>query len=891
MTNDQIMAFVAVKPDGTVDPVTSARNAIRAGASRDEAMIVFKAANVIGNPEALTGSSVEPPLPWQQAWEKIKAQPTQSPASAEDLAVGPDIVDFENIQMRPMYSPEWYAAEQPRDMPQDYIHSAPPPPPGAEFVTGPYTPEWYAEGEASRPMPLDYIHQVPYPEVKGSTRESSLAPSMAANVPGQTPAYPITPETGERVDFYLADQVKGRNPYSMQGSSMESRFAPGQPSEAGREPPVYGQTMETGERVDFTEPAQVHVTGPRGRGFSVADPTVISPSPEFYAGQSKAPPPSYAGQTPVSYDGQSMMPPPPDLSGQTPAPPMPIQTETKITPSPQFYAGQTLAMDKGTPHGPYGMTPVPPRGELHGPYGQTSANLTGQTMRPADDLIAQDADEALDKLMMEGQNLEAPHVLAKRRSQERNAEALKKLQGYEAWKAAKEDSARRAGTLTGAADWAGVGDGFGRSAPDNMTMAKMRAVKKALGGASTQAEMSARGGTPMRGKGVTEADLKRLDAQLASRKRVDGKDKMAVGGQTMKEIKEAGQKEKTKSYQDREAEYLKSIGMTAQEKQMYADADPKWRREGYRAVKVDRGDSPKEAGKKITDDVISQMAGVGGAEWEGFIPTIQNAIRQLENITQGRDPYDEARARVAGSSRRSLAGTEYAAKMQASQDVRSRTSKSMSKGANAALESGQRAAKLKDERAAKEESAATKLFDGMPLDSLLRWGKDSKNQARMKKDPRIGTAYMAAVKRARALETKSQAATDKKNKDDKDKAEKARKKKEAEDNAVTKFGESASKSKSTFVSDFNNAMKAIEKSAADGGRKFKTGPDEIKYQTKKSEWKKRFRDIQSEYDELYNRPVPKNAAKAEKVKTKALRALKTKGDNLLAEIEQERTRL
>lgn len=851
MTNDQIMAFVAVKPDGTVDPVTSARNAIKAGASREEAVMVFKAASIVGNPEGMTGVSAEPPLPWRAAWEKIKAEPSQkyiqSPASEKDLSVETDIIDFDNIKMTPLYSPEWYAAEQPRD------------------------------------MPLDYIHQVPYPEVKGSTRESSLAPSMAANVPGQTPAYPITPETGERVDFYLADQVKGKNPYSMQGSSMESRFAPGQPSEAGREPPVYGQTMETGERVDFTEPAQVHVTGPRGRGFSRAEPTVISPSPEFYQQQSKMPPPDMSGQTPVAY-GQSMAVPPPDLSGQTPAPPMPADFAS------DFYSQQTAALPPEAQHGPYGMTQKPPTGELHGPYGETSASLAGQTMRPAADLLKDDTVEMYDKMLREGQSLqaatqkapasnEAPRSFyASKDQQRKNREELMGKLSKILNPTPTYDFVNRNENI-GIQRYKAYNDPKKRAA-----MAKQLAVKKALaerdGPPSEEAMLSAKTGAPMRGA----IDVPSNKQSLQKPATLDQAKQPPVGGQTMKQIQDQGQKEGLKSYKDREAEYLKSIGMTAQEKQMYANADPKWKKEGYKAVRVDQGDTPKEAGKKITDDVISQMAGVGGAEWEGFIPTIQNAIRQLENIAEGRDPYDAARARVAGSSRRSLAGTEYAAKTQAAQDVRSRTSKSMSQGTNAALESGQATAKLKDQRSAKEESAAVKLFDGMPMDSLLRWGKDPKNKTRMEKNPRIGAAYMAAIKRARNLETKSQASANKKTKDAKDKLDKEQKRKAQQDSAVTKFGEAASKAKSSFEGNYKAAMTRISKNQAEGGRKRGGAKEEMAYKNTAKEWSKRYRNIQEKYDLLYNKAVPKDSARAESVKNKEIRKLRKLGEELIRDI-------
>ena len=886
MTNDQIMAFVAVKPDGTVDPVTSARNAIKAGASREEAVMVFKAANIVGNPEGMTGVSAEPPLPWRAAWEKIKAEPSQkyiqSPASEKDLSVETDIIDFDNIKMTPLYSPEWYAAEQPRDMPKDYIHNVPQRQPGTK-----YSAEWY-NAEQPRDMPSDYVHNVPYPEQTGFTRESSIAPIRATEVMGQTPTYAMTPEMGERIDFKEGEQVTIPNPYSMQGSSMESRFAPGQPSEVGGVPPVYGQTgaslMETGERVDFTnEPAQVHVVGPRGRGFSRAEPTVISPSPEFYQQQSKMPPPDMSGQTPVAY-GQSMAVPPPDLSGQTPAPPMPADFAS------DFYSQQTAALPPEAQHGPYGMTQKPPTGELHGPYGETSASLAGQTMRPAADLLKDDTVEMYDKMLREGQSLqaatqkapasnEAPRSFyASKDQQRKNREELMEKLSKILNPTPTYDFVNRNENI-GIQRYKAYNDPKKRAA-----MAKQLAVKKALaerdGPPSEEAMLSAKTGAPMRGA----IDVPSNKQSLQKPATLDQAKQPPVGGQTMKQIQDQGQKEGLKSYKDREAEYLKSIGMTAQEKQMYANADPKWKKEGYKAVRVDQGDSPKEAGKKITDDVISQMAGVGGAEWEGFIPTIQNAIRQLENIAEGRDPYDAARARVAGSSRRSLAGTEYAAKTQAAQDVRSRTSKSMSQGTNAALESGQATAKLKDQRSAKEESAAVKLFDGMPMDSLLRWGKDPKNKTRMEKNPRIGAAYMAAIKRARNLETKSQASANKKTKDAKDKLDKEQKRKAQQDSAVTKFGEAASKAKSSFEGNYKAAMTRISKNQAEGGRKRGGAKEEMAYKNTAKEWSKRYRNIQEKYDLLYNKAVPKDSARAESVKNKEIRKLRKLGEELIRDI-------
>jgi hypothetical protein len=426
------------------------------------------------------------------------------------------------------------------------------------------------------------------------------------------------------------------------------------------------------------------------------------------------------------------------------------------------------------------------------------------------------------------------------------------------------------------------------TAADATKAAKQRAVQKALGGAESRQrtwpeDITKRGDNAKEGMGVSKENLAELDRKLKDRSPDYGKTK---DGYTAKDVipemrkgeRALAAKGKTKG---------KGVGSKTM-------ADIK--KDG--AAEVKKTDTPKEAGKKITEDVISQMAGVGGTEWEGYIPAMENAVRQLENIVAGRDPYDDARAKIAGASRRTLAGTEYSAKAQAAQDVRSKTSKSLKGGLDTAIATGKEVGRVTDKRASKEEAAAAKMFDGLTIDSLIGWPKNPANKKKLTKSPLIESAYLRAVKKARGIEAGVQGAAAKektrkeerlenkewketgfKNRVKKSNIKNAAKKKakaEKERNAESPVKESAKNAGAEFTRNFDRAM--TEK-AAEGG-----SGTMAQWSAARTDFEKRKRALQKDYRTAFSSNASKDTKRRPGQIGAILDPLDKRGDKLISEL-------
>lgn len=412
--------------------------------------------------------------------------------------------------------------------------------------------------------------------------------------------------------------------------------------------------------------------------------------------------------------------------------------------------------------------------------------------------------------------------------------------------------------------------------------AKQRAVQKALGGVESgqrtwPEDITKRGDNAKGGMGVSKEKLAELDRKLKDISPDYGKTK---DGYTAKDVMPEVRKGERAL-----AAKGKAKGRGVGSKTM---ADIK--KDG--AAEVKKTDTPKEAGKKITEDVISQMAGVGGDKWEGFIPALDNAIKELQRVAAGEDPYDIARARIARSSRRTLAGTEYSAKSEAAQAVRNKTSKSLKGGLDAAVATGKEVGRVTDKRAAKEEGASVKLFNSMTSSNFINWLEDPQNRIKMDENKLIGVAAQARLRVLQAAIAKNNSEkakaekerlekikkllrnTNKAKKKSDDKKAKRVAKEEKERNAESPVKESAKNAGAEFTRNFDKAMT----------EKLAEGTPIGQWPAARTDFEKRKRAFQKDYRTAFS----SNASKDTKRRPGQIRAildpLDKRGDKLVSEL-------
>ena len=944
MRREEVELYIVRDPDGGVNPLKSSRKALRAGLGRQGARIILDEAMKLLN----EGEQIA--LGDQAAMMDLMKEGYTSPRRDPDTGTLGQHLPPAQMRRSPHYNRRTGKFKDPR---RDKDH------PDYRMDAGRYAnkemlpPHHYEMPEhqvvGANPVPLDGGTPMPAPVTHGPL--------------------PMTPETGIRLDF-PQDQgmnVVIPNPVPMQGSSQVPP------------PPVYGQSMETA-----APPPQAQEMSPLGRGLSVADPSVLSPSPQLPIQTETTVRPS-----PQFYEGQTMAPPPPDYSGQTMAPPPPIETEMVITPSQGFYeggtpvpppvdySGQTIApvtdkaLDDYLDYGGQTLLPdysgqsmMPPPPDLSGQtmaplpplppqfnmeqnlqpreqgimenYDRTdpsileTPDLSGQSLiPPLPDLSGQsnaqnlfDQNYMMPPLVMEGQPIpeppfrmvpEAPPQFNMMENPEtapfnmtegldpRMGPPLAGLDGRGGYRPPAPskpnimDEAMSKGIPTADYQRGRQRDrmfkegrdlvrSFGKSQEDLRREAKKKALEKAVGETGVISTLP-------------PETLKRLNDQYEAGRNMgakapmgksknwgtvgpDGKSGLrktpgssaAVGAKTMKQIKDEG-KAQTKDSQ----------------------------------AKIKKTDTPEEAGKKITEDIIGKMAGVGGAGWEGYIPALLNAARQLENMVAGRDPYDDARAAVARSTQKTLSGTEYTAKLKAAQDVRSRTGKSLSSGSKAAMESGVKSGQLKDERAEKERVAARRLFRSLPTgtedmgdgerddNSLLGWMRNKENQKKAKENPLIGAEYGAELAARRSGQAKinakkkededrkaekNQKAANRKKEKKAEKERKAKEKKKAKDKETKAIGEIASKKQARFVRNFNAAMKKAE-----AGETGPVGSDRDKFDSKKAEYSRRKAQIEREYESAYTTQAKKSGEVRKGAIDKVLNPIDKKAARLVQEVQ------
>ena len=732
------------------------------------------------------------------------------------------------------------------------------------------------------PLP---VQPLPLPVQPAPPKPAALAPPPENNV------QPIGGSVG----------LSGYNtqpPPDLSGQSRESVFAPFQPSEAGSTPPVYGQSM-VGQGDSSLAPVQQSAweMGPMNVDLPAADPTRdsrIPYQPVYTDGligqplQDQGPkssmrqslsfpqrPAAFAeyGEEIVDRDVNIDVPgsfaemqqkfldepqQPYGLIGQ------PLQTteSTPLISSPQKIEenAKQAAVDRATNNYPTLGNRVP---TSFAPRPDVSPTRKGSRMRlplESDSNTSTIFDEAGDAV--KGLRSSDPYLTPEQERLSRMpiAGADKEISGPNILDVAKrlletpEERLKHHGPKENPAEKSAA-ETRQRTWPEDITK---------------------RGDNAKGGMGVSKEKLAELDRRLKDRSPDYGKTKDGYAAKDV--IPEMRKGERA----------LAAKGKAIGSKTM---ADIK--KDG--AAEIKKTDTPKEAGKKITEDVISQMAGVGGTEWEGYIPAMENAVRQLENIVAGRDPYDDARAKIAGASRRTLAGTEYSAKAQAAQDVRSKNSKSLKGGLDTAIATGKEVGRVTDKRASKEEAAAAKMFDGLTIDSLISWSKNPANKKKLTKSPLINSAYLRAVKKARGIEVGNQGAIKKektrikeRNENRSDRVTKAgrgaakkainkKAKEKAKAAEQSTIGQAAESAKSRFTTNFNKAMADIT---------------ELDVQPLSPEWPERkvalrsqMEKLQKEYESARHFPVSKNNKfKAEKEIKKKLAAIDKKAESIIDEL-------
>ena len=978
MIQEEVQKYIVRDADGKINPVKSARMAVRRGLGRQGAKIIFaESMRMINDGEEVSIGEQEvvktnmrqgygPPVRdpdtghMGQSMSKARSRVFKDPHRNDLMDAG----KYLNKEMIPMHDADFSSAplqvraKNPVAMDGGTMESVP------RVQHGPYptTPEtgervdfkeglpvsipnpYSMQGNSRAPAPPPIVA----PEMSQSIQEmiSTADPSVLIPLPpevsrGQTlgaDAYSQMPPpqdlSGETLEAPLPVQppppvqpapkpaavaplpennvqptgnpigLSGYNtqpPPDLSGQSRESVFAPFQPSEVGSTPPVYGQSM-VGQGDPSLAPVQQSAweMGPMNVDLPAVDPTRdsrIPYQPVYTDGligqplQDQGPkssmrqslsfpqkPAAFAeyGEEIVDKDVNIDVPgsfaemqqkfldepqQPYGLIGQ------PLQTteSTPLISSPQKIEenAKQAAVDRATNNYPTLGNRVP---TSFAPRPDVSPTRKGSRMRlplESDSNTSTIFDEAGDAV--KGLRSSDPYLTPEQERLSRMpiAGADKEISGPNILDVAKrlletpEERLKHHGPKENPAEKSAA-ETRQRTWPEDITK---------------------RGDNAREGMGVSKEKLAELDRRLKDRSPDYGKTKDGYAAKDV--IPEMRKGERALAAKG------KAKGKGVGSKTM---ADIK--KDG--AAEVKKTDTPKEAGKKITEDVISQMAGVGGDKWEGFIPALDNAIKELQRVAAGEDPYDIARARIARSSRRTLAGTEYSAKSEAAQAVRSKTSKSLKGGLDAAVATGKEVGRVTDKRAAKEEGQAVKLFNSMTRSNFLNWLEDPQNRIKMDKDKLVGVAAYTHLRQLQAEVAKDTSEKAKADQEKLDKAEKllrnykAKKKKrgdkeakrvakeEKERNAESPVKESAKNAGAEFTRNFDKAM--TERAAEGGSGTIK------QWSAARTDFEKRKRALQKDYRTAFSSNASKDTKRRPSQIKAILDPLDKRGDKLISEL-------